>query len=67
MTSLSGSQVIINLDSDAFERREQIVDFLGGMQLRRKDLFHFLSKQISALFAHSDQAADLFAHFFGCQ
>src|SRR5439155_9894746 len=46
------------------KRRQQIVDLFRGMHFGRKRIVHFVVKQITTLFADSNQRSYCFVFFF---
>src|SRR5487761_593760 len=64
---LRAREVFVDVDAVALEGREQVIDFLGGMDFRRQDVVYLIVKEVTALLAHIDQLTYLVVFLFNCQ
>ena len=65
--SFGGRQIFVHIDAVALEGREQIVDFLRGVDLGRQDIVHLIVEQVTAFLAHRDELSYLIVFFLKSQ
>ncbi len=59
--------VFVNIDSVAFKRGKQVVDFFRGVYFGRQGVVYFVVEQVPALFTQGDELPYLIVFFFNSQ